>query len=130
MSDIISVTDILDEDLSPLSMDADFENVTSWYSSFCREQNVASADIELDPLPYECKRAAVFWVSCEIARRNVGKNITTTASGAQTDWYEKKLKIYEKELEKALSACTPAVIKGTVTEDDDNSEAITVFERA
>ena len=130
MSNIISDTDILDEDLSPLSLDADFENVTSWYKAFCREQNVPTDEIELDPLPYECKRAAVFWVCCEIARRNIGKNITSAAGGEQTDWYEKKLKVYKGEFINALRACTPRIIRGIQSADDDNSEMITTYERA
>ena len=127
---IISIIDILDEDLNPLTKDEDLENVTQWYMAFCREQNVPTEDIKLDPLPYECKRAAVFWVCVEVSRRNIGKNITTSASGAQTDWYKEKMKVYRTEFIESLRACTSRIIRGVVSSLDDNSEMVTTYERS
>lgn len=126
----IETTDILDDDLSPLVKDADITNVTDWFTMFAREQNVPASKIKKDPLVFECKRVCVLWVCCEVARRNVGRNITVSANGTNTDWYQKKLDAYKPELMDALRACTPNAIMGISTEADDNSESLTTYERA
>lgn len=126
----ITDADILDDDLEPLCKDADFTEADSWFVAFARGQNVPESSIKDDPLPWECKRALVFWVCCEVARRSIGKNISIAANGNQTDFYLKKLENYQKELSNAITACTYNVITGTVTYADDSSESVTTIERA
>jgi hypothetical protein len=130
MASYIAAIDILDDQLFPLVKAADITNSDEWFNAFSLEQGVPIESIKSDPLPWQCKRAIVLWVCCELCRRSVGTNLTINANGSQTDWYKKKLDEYEKELTKACGACTTSVIMGYNSSLDDTGESITTFERA
>lgn len=125
----LELTDIPDTSLRSLTETYDLTNADSWLTDLAFDLNVASADIETSPLPFKVKRAMVLWVMCEVCRRNFGQNITTTASGAQTDWYVKKYEAYEKEFKNYTRTITAKILKGESDEYDDYSEDSTSFER-
>lgn len=122
--------DIIDQDLSRLSFEIDFDNADDYLIDLGLENGVVEADLQVDPLPFKVKRMMIFWVMVEICIRNIGKNITTNASGYDTDWYEKKLQQYEKRLKEYVSMCTAKVLKGEADEYDDISEGVNAIERA
>ena len=127
MANLIS-TDIPDTDLQALATASDLSNADLWLADFALDLNVAASDM-LSPIAFKTKRLLIFWVMCEICRRNIGKNITTTASGYQTDWYVKKLTEYEKQLKSLMRAVTAAVLTGDKDEYDDTSAEVTTYER-
>lgn len=126
---LITSSDILDNTLSGLVLPADLDAADEAFYDICNDLGAYRTQVKTDPLPYKLKRYLQMWICCEVCKREVGKNQFQLSSGAVTDWYKEKLKIYETELGKATEKLTYNIVCGINVEVDDNSNETGLIER-